>query len=114
MVENSDNSNWMDEIDRFADEILGDQSGSSCDQVHPIIKAWYENFMSGEPPDSRPSVAQAMSCLATELVNDMPEVIFQAIEEHLDEDDVALWIQEVILIGRAFEQALRNGTLDDL
>lgn len=114
MVDSTDNSNWMDEIEQFADQVLGDQSTSSCDQVHPIVKQWYENFMQGEPPDSRASVIQAMSCLATEMVNDMPEVIFQAIEDHLDEDEVALWIQEIVLIGRAFERALHNGELDDL
>jgi hypothetical protein len=34
--------------------------------------------------------------------------------ERVDEDEVALWIEQILLVGRAFEIALRRGDLDDL
>jgi hypothetical protein len=36
------------------------------------------------------------------------------LSEAVDEDEVALWLQEILMIGRAFERALQNGRLDDL
>ena len=114
MADKDKSPDWLDDFEQLADRILGQQSTSSCDQVHPIIKRWYDEKMQNEPPSSRASVVQAISCLATEIVNDMPEVIYQAMEEHLDDDDVALWVQEVLLIGRALERGLQAGELDDL
>jgi hypothetical protein len=106
--------NWLDEFEELAEDILSQQDNSGCDQIHPLVSDWYNKTMMSEPPDTRPSVMQAMACLTSEILSDMPESLFDVMSEHLDEDEVALWIQEILLIGRAFENSLKKGELDDL
>ena len=103
---------WLKDIEELANEQLG--TGSSCEQVHPIIARWFEDLMESDPPESRDSIVQAISCLATEVLFSSPDELIDPLLEQADEDDVALWIEQIILIGRAFEIALRKGDLDDL
>jgi len=105
---------WLEEFERLAEEILSKQDTSACDQIHPIIKDWYEEAMGGDVPESRDAVMQAMACLTAEIMIDMPERLFQVLSDSVDEDEVAIWLQEILMIGRAFESALANGRLDDL
>lgn len=105
---------WLEEIEQLAEDVLSQQETSGCDQVHPLIRNWYVEALEEEPPASRPAVLQAMACLTTEVMTDMPESLFKLMSEHLDEDEVAMWLHEVLMIGRAFEQALQKGRLDDL
>jgi len=108
----SNDPDWLDEIEELANSQLED--GSSCEQVHPIVEHWYTKLLEGEPPTSRDSVLQAMSCLSTEILFDTPEDMLDTLMENMDEEDVAGWIEYILMIGRAFEIALRNGDLDDL
>lgn len=103
---------WLRKIEELANAQLG--SGSSCEQVHPIVARWFEKLMDSDPPDSRDSVVQATSCLATEVLLSSPDELMGPLLEHADEDEVVLWIEQILLIGRAFEIALRAGELDDL
>ena len=103
---------WLRAIEDLANNQLGE--GSSCDQVHPIVARWFDKLMDSEPPTSRDSVIQAMSCLATEVLHSSPDDVMEPLLEQIEEDDVALWIEQILLIGRAFEIALNNGELDDL
>lgn len=103
---------WLRPIEDLANEQLG--HGSACDQVHPIVARWFEQLMQGDPPLSRDAVQQAVSCLATEVYYSTPEEVAEGLENTLDEDDVILWVEQILLIGRAFECALRRGELDDL
>lgn len=103
---------WLDEFEDLANRQLED--GSSCEQVHPIVETWFRKVMQGEPPQSRPSVQQAMACLATEVLYSSPDDLLEALSEMVDEDDLAVWVEHILLIGRAFEASLRNGELDDL
>lgn len=107
-----DDPNWLDEFEDLANQQLDD--GSACEQVHPIVEKWFQKLMAGEPPASRPSVAQAMACLSTEILNQMPDDLIDPILDHVPEDNFALWIEHILLVGRAFEIALRKGELDDL
>jgi hypothetical protein len=70
--------------------------------------------MQNEPTPSRDSVLQAMACLSTEILYDAPDDVLDAVLEHIDEEALAGWIEYVLMVGRAFEVALRNGDLDDL
>ena len=110
--QSSNDPRWLDEFEDLANKEL--EEGSSCDQVHPIVERWFYKLMEGEPPASRPSVMQAMSCLSTEILHNSPEDIMQKITERVDEDNLALWVEHILLVGRAFEIALRSGDLDDL
>ena len=103
---------WLKRIEEFANAQLG--TGSSCEQVHPIVARWFEKLMDNDPPESRDSVVQAISCLATEVMFNSPDNLIDPLLEHVDEDEVALWIEQILLVGRAFEIALRSGDLDDL
>ncbi len=103
---------WLNEFEELANQQLED--GSSCEQVHPIIAQWYENLLQSAPPDSRDSVLQAMSCLTTEIMADIPDDVFTIMLKHVDEDELAGWIEYVLMVGRAFEISLRKGDLDDL
>jgi hypothetical protein len=103
---------WLDEFNQLADEQLG--HGSACEQVHPIVERWFDNLLEGDPPTSRPSVEQAMMCLATEVLSTLPQEVLDTIGEVMDEDEFYVWIEQVLLIGRSFEMSLRNGELDDL
>jgi hypothetical protein len=103
---------WLDEFESMANDQLGE--GSSCEQVHPVVESWYRKLMQSEPPESRDSVLQAMACLSTEVLNDSPDEIVDAILEHVSEDMLASWVEYVLMVGRAFEIALRKGELDDL
>lgn len=103
---------WLDEFEDLANRQLDD--GSSCDQVHPVIEGWFNQLMESDPPTSRPSITQAMACLSTEVLHNSPEELIEELLEHMDEDDLALWVEHILLIGRAFEIALRKGELDDL
>jgi hypothetical protein len=40
--------------------------------------------------------------------------VLEEVLKHVDEDALAGWIENVLMIGRAFEIALRSGELDDL
>lgn len=103
---------WLRAFEELANSQLGE--GSSCEQVHPIVARWFDQLMDSDPPASRDSVLQAMSCLATEVLYSSPDDVMNPLLEQVEEDDVALWIEQILLIGRAFEIALRNGELDDL
>jgi hypothetical protein len=104
--------NWLDEFEDMANRELGD--GSACEQVHPIVEKWYNDLLEGEPPASRDSVIQAMSCLSTEILYDSPEDMLEAVLKHVSEDDLAGFIEYVLMVGRAFEISLQKGELDDL
>ena len=107
-----DDPRWLDEFEELANRQLED--GSSCDQVHPIVERWFDKLMQDEPPASRPSIAQAMACLSTEVLNNSPEELVDSLLQHIDEDELGAWVEHVLLVGRAFEIALRRGDLDDL
>jgi hypothetical protein len=110
--QSTDDPRWLDEFEDLANRQLED--GSSCEQVHPVVEKWFHQLMEGEPPASRPSVVQAMACLSTEVLYNSPEDMMETLLEHMEEDDLALWIEHILLVGRAFEIALRSGELDDL
>ena len=107
-----ENPEWLRAFEELANNQLGE--GSSCEQVHPIVARWFDKLMDSDPPASRDSVLQAMSCLATEVLYSSPDDVMNPLLEQAEEDDVALWIEQILLIGRAFEIALHNGELDDL
>lgn len=108
----SNDPKWLDEFEDLANRELND--GSSCEQVHPIVERWFQRLMESEPPQSRDSVMQAMACLSTEVLYNTPDDLIESLTERMSEDDLANWIEHILLIGRAFESALRNGDLDDL
>lgn len=112
MTDQSNDPRWLDEFEDLANQQL--EEGSSCEQVHPIVERWFHDAMQGDPPDSRPSVTQAISCLATEVLHGSPEDVVNTLLEHMSEDDLSLWIEHILLIGRAFEIGLEKGDLDDL
>ncbi len=103
---------WLEEFEELANAQLND--GSACDQVHPIVAAWYTEAMAGDPPQSRDSVWQALYCLTTEVMNDIPESVVVALAGSEVHEDLADWVTELLLVGRAFQIALDSGRLDDL
>lgn len=106
---------WLEEFEKLANDQL--EEGTACRQVHPIIESWYRRLIEeSEPPESRDAVLQAIACLSTELVNDMPDSLYDLIgaDNEEEQDELAFWIQEILMIGRAFQLALDNGELDDL
>lgn len=107
-----DDPKWLDEFQELANDQLGE--GAACEQVHPIIEKWYSDLLEGEPPESRDSVLQAMACLSTEILYDAPDELVEAITKQVSEDELATFIEYVLMVGRAFEIALRSGDLDDL
>jgi hypothetical protein len=107
-----DEPEWLNEFEELANQELED--GSSCEQVHPVVERWFTSLMQTEPPDSRPSVAQALSCLSTEVLFNSPDELIENLLHHIDEDDLAIWIEHILMVGRAFEIALQKGDLDDL
>ena len=112
MSNQSKSPEWLRQFEDLANEQLG--TGSSCEQVHPIVARWFDRLMDNEPPESRDSVMQAMSCLATEVLFSSPDNLIDPLLEHADEDDVALWVEQILMVGRAFEIALHKGELGDL
>lgn len=113
MNDDQQRPDWLEEFETLANERLG--NGSACHQVHPIVARWYTDVLRREPPASRDSVLQAMNCLSTEIITNMPDELFEALfDEAVDYDDIALWVQDVLMLGRAFQLALDNGDLDDL
>lgn len=107
---------WLDELQDLANRVLGaDENGSACEQVHPIIAEWYDKTLEQDPPQSRPAVWQAMSCLATEILIDAEaDEVLAPLLDAVDEDHLAMWIETILLIGRSMEQSLNNGDLDDI
>ncbi|MBE2267348.1 MAG: hypothetical protein IAE80_03890 [Anaerolinea sp.] len=103
---------WLDEFEDLANRELSE--GSSCEQVHPIVERWYRDLLQTEPPESRDSIMQAMACLSTEILYDLPQDMLDEVLKHVDEDILAGWVEYVLMIGRAFERGLKNGDLDDL
>ncbi len=103
---------WLEEFEELANRKLG--HGSSCEQIHPIVARWFAKLMEGEPPVSRDSVMQALACLSTEVLYSSPDEVLEPMMENVDEDSLVTWIEHILLVGRAFEIALRNGELDDL
>jgi len=109
---NKQRPDWLDEFEDLANTELG--HGSACTQVHPIIANWYEEIMAGDPPLSRDSVWQAMNCLTTELLTDMPAPLLEVLDKDELAEDLADWVVEILLVGRALQAALESGRLDDL
>jgi hypothetical protein len=103
---------WLDEFEELANDQLDE--GSSCEQVHPLVERWFQKLVQGDPPTSRDSIMQAMACLATEILNNSPEYMVEPVVDEVGEDELAVWIEQILLIGRAFEIALRSGEFDDL
>lgn len=114
MADKNHKLEWLDEIEMLADVVLSQQETSACEQVHPIVERWYKQTLQGEPPSARDSIMQAMVCLVTEIMADMPDEIFDVLSANFEEEEVALWLQEILLIGRAFEHSLQHGEFDDL
>lgn len=108
----SEDPKWLDEFEDLANRELDE--GSSCEQIHPIVERWFQRLMEGEPPQSRDSVMQAMACLSTEVLYNSPDDLIESLMANMSEDDLTMWIEHILLVGRAFESALRNGELDDL
>jgi len=108
----NDSPDWLNAYEDLANNQLG--NGSSCQQIHPIIENWFTQLMDGDPPESRDSVMQAISCLATEVLYSSPENLVEPLLKQVGEDELGIWIEQILLIGRAFEIALRKGELDDL
>ncbi len=113
MDDNNPRPDWLDEFEDLANQELDE--GSACVQVHPIVEAWYTALMNDEPPASRDSVLQAIACLSTEVITDIPDGLLAAIELTDDsQEELILWVQEILMVGRAFQIALDKGQLDDL
>ncbi len=107
-----DDPNWLDEFEDLANQQLED--GSSCEQIHPIVEHWFDELMQNDTLDSRPSVIQALACLSTEVLYNSPDEMIESLLHTMDEDELLIWIEHILLVGRAFESALRSGDLDDL
>ena len=110
---------WMEEIQELAEEVLGaPENGSACEQVHPIIANWYDEKlekMGDEPIEDRSSVWQAVSCLATEIMLDAEsDESLEPLFTTVDEDILGMWVEYILMVGRAMEASLRDGELDDL
>ena len=103
---------WLKPYEELANTEL--PHGSSCEQIHPVMEQWFTKLMDGDPPESRDSVVQAVACLATEVLHSSPEHLIDPLISEAGEDELAIWIEQILLIGRAFEISLRNGELDDL
>lgn len=103
---------WLNEFEELANREL--TGGPTCEQVHPVMERWYAQLMESEPPASRDAIMQAVSCLATEIVNNAPEDLVEAVLDEGDEDALANLVEYVLMIGRAFEIAVRRGEFDDL
>jgi hypothetical protein len=111
--DNTHDPDWLEEFQALANNELSD--GSACAQVHPIVERWLDELLEGDPPESRDSVWQALSCLTTEVIYKLtPENILDLLQEHFEEDEIATWLESVLLVGRAFQIALNEGRLDDL
>lgn len=108
----SEDPKWLNEFEDLANREL--DGGSSCDQIHPVVERWFQELMEGDPPQSRDSVMQAMACLSTEILYNSPDNLVEGLMERMSEDDLATWIEHILLVGRAFEIALQKGDLDDL
>ena len=104
--------NWLDDFETMADQELGE--GSACQQVHPIVEKWLEEWLDSDLPEPRSAVSQALACLATEILSNAPESVLNALMEHCEEDEVFQWVQGILITGQAFQDALNNGRLDDL
>lgn len=110
-----DDPEWLNQFEEMANRTLGElDSDASCEQVHPVVEGWYEKLMEGEPPPSRDSILQAMACLSTEIMNQIPDDMFEQVVDVVGEDELAGWVEYVLMIGRAFEISLRNGEFDDI
>ena len=107
-----DEPEWLEEFPQLADRELG--AGSSCEQVHPIVQRWYQELLESEPPASRDSVLQAMACLSREILAEAPPAFFDRETGQMDDDQLAGWVEYILMVGRAFEIALHSGALDDL
>lgn len=111
-----DDPDWMGSLDDYANDQLSDlEANTSCEQIHPIIADWYRETLEKAPPAASSAVWQALSCLATEIIQDMQED--EELEGVIDLDTIeplSLWIEDILTLGRALEVALRNGRLDDL
>jgi hypothetical protein len=106
------NLEWLDEFEQLANEQL--DQGSACEQVHPIVENWLNDWLDSDFPEPRSSVSQALACLASEMLDNAPESILDTLLEHCDEDEVFAWVQGVLLTGQAFQKGLDDGLLDDL
>jgi hypothetical protein len=107
-----DEMNWLHEFEDMANDQLNE--GSACDQVHPIVERWLDNWLESDIPEPRSAVAQAVACLATEMIGNAPETLLKTLMEHCDEDEVMQWVQGILITGQAFQSALDKGQLDDL
>jgi len=103
---------WLDEFETLADSELGE--GSACQQVHPIVEAWHQEWLNSEIEEPRDAVSQAVACLAAEVLSSAPDVILNALIDYGGEEEVYQWIQGILITGQAFQSALDSGRLDDL
>jgi hypothetical protein len=108
----NDAPEWLQQFEELADARLG--HGSSCEQIHPIMRRWFDQLLAGEPPEGRDSVLQATACLATEVLLSSPDFLTDALLEQVSEEELGIWVEQILMIGRAFEIALNRGELDDL
>jgi hypothetical protein len=119
---NNEDPHWLEDIQELANKLLGSlEDGSACDQVHPVIARWYDSIqaemaeMEDESLEDRPSVWQAVSCLATEIMHDAEaDESLAAMFDVVDEDMIGMWVEYILMVGRAMETSLHNGDLDDL
>lgn len=115
MDSKNDKLSWLDEFETLANAELAELSeGSACQQIHPIIETWHQEWLNSEIEEPRDSVTQAVACLATEMLGTAPDTILNALIEYGNEEEVYQWIQSILITGQAFQSALDSGRLDDL
>lgn len=103
---------WLEEYERLAEAILGDQDTRTSKDIHPIVKAWYEETLNTDAfVPSTQLTLQALACLTTEVMTDMPDNIFHQLFFQVEEEEIIRWVQEILILGRTFEHALKTGQL---
>lgn len=114
MPDKKPNLEWLEEFEHLAERILGQTTSTATRDIHTYIKQWYEETMLGDFPSAPENVMQALTYLTNEILYDMPESIFKVVAPALDEDEVAVWLLEILILGRAFERAFQAGHFDNL
>ncbi|HLA43544.1 MAG TPA: hypothetical protein VJZ27_08925 [Aggregatilineales bacterium] len=117
----SDNQNhhnnrlaWLEAFESLANDVLSAEEDATAAQIQILVKNWYENTQFQENPETDETIQQAMLCLTSEVMADIPERFFQVLSQTVDDEEVSRWIYSILMMGRFFEQSLQEGRLNDL
>jgi len=109
----SNKLDWLDEFEHLANDILSESP--TCDHavIERAVKTWYETILNEDYlMPAKQATTAAVASLATEVLTDMPQCVYNKLQDDSSTPELVTWVQEILMLGRCLEHALHTKQLN--